>query len=404
MRCSARLFASAALAVLATGCTTLSVESNPPGARVLWSSDGLEPWRAWPPNSWEIDPPAAAQADGGPQTPFSTTGIFGDTVFITVDKPGYLRPRPRPVQLFAWRNERLEFELVERPEAVEARMRAAGMLYYKGRWVVPAEAGVEEYEGVVMPVAQAERLRQLAKGLLEWEGEWVTPEVYKQREAVAMQAKGMVLHKGRWVAPAVRDAELVIDESVRAIRASKTYPDLPAPRVLERIAFEASQVQLTNSTGQEMRYLFSGPVSREFVLPPYASAGFNVDDRIMLPPGKYEVVALPSGRDGAGRSLKQLLEGFESKAAAVALSDNTLWAEWPLAPRTKYSFNFGSSEEEIRRSLEEFQVPEPQLGITPPQIEVPEIVPTPAPERRGPGGAPREGGGGRPGGSGRPPR
>lgn len=391
---------------MTTGCSRLVVESQPEGATILWSVDGSEPYRPWPPNSWEWRTTAGnriSQQDTGnadvsaapttPATPLNATGVFGDTIFVTVEKDGYRRPLPKAVQLYSWRNERISFELEELPERIAERMMAEGFLLYRGEWVDPEVAGVEKYNGIVMPKEQAFRLRQLAAGLVEYEGEWMSPEDAEAAEERDMLAQGMVRLKGRWVSEEVYDMETSIDEKVASIREDKVYADLTPPRIMERTNLAAAEIQLTNSTGQQVEFLFSGPYSRSFTLLPYQSAGFSATERIALPAGTYDIVAIPTGLDARGRDLREVLGG-SSNVDAVMLRTEPAWAEWPLASGTRYSFNFGGSEEELREGLETFEMPEPEMRIQPPQFEIPESR---APQR------PQRGQGQRPQGGGPPP-
>ncbi len=87
---------------------------------------------------------------------------------VTVEKDGFRRPLPKPVELYALRRETLKFDLSELPESVATRMRAEGKLLYEGNWVDPEQAGVVEFNGIVMKKDVAFRLEQIAKGLVEY--------------------------------------------------------------------------------------------------------------------------------------------------------------------------------------------------------------------------------------------
>ena len=115
------------LMLLVQGCSSLRVESDPPGARVLWSRTGLEPFHPWPPNSWEY-----WNDSSGNTTPFFARGVYGDAVFVTVEKEGFRRPLPKPVQLYAWQGGEVSFELDELPEHYAERMRTEGRILYRG--------------------------------------------------------------------------------------------------------------------------------------------------------------------------------------------------------------------------------------------------------------------------------
>lgn len=396
---SRRFLAALALApslLTLTACTTLRVESNPSGAQVLWSPDGTTNWQPWPPPSWRATADSTA-----PSTPFASRGTFGDTVYVTVEKEGYWRPLPKPVELYFARTTRLQFDLQELPETKAARLRSEGFVLYRDEWIRPEERGLVEYKGEVLSKAEAFRREQLDRGLVEFEGEWLTPAEKQTRVNAAMAAKGLVEFEGRWVTPEERDIELRVASEVEAIAADKAYPDLPTPKVSGSSQRESAQLQLSNSTGQVIRFLISGPTNREVILQPYGSAGVKGDNQLLVPAGTYRMVIIPTGKDAAGRDLAALL-GRTDSMTAVALSTTPLYGSWPLAAGQQYSFNYTGADSNLRDNLRDFTPPEPQLDFTPPSIEIPEVELPKEPEQpQGrPGGEGRRGGGG---GRGRPP-
>src|SRR5262249_14004066 len=151
--------------------------------------------------------------------------------------------------------------------------------------------------------------------------------------------------------------------------------------------------QVFNSTGQKVRYLFSGPESREIDLDAYKSAGVRPSDRIILPAGRYDIVVISSGTDATGRPV----EGDKNAQGKPA---GPPWASWPLASGVQYSFNFHGAGGDLEKSITEFEAPKTDLNIDVPNIEVPEVeVPPPsglppAPRGGGGGGGGRRGGGG----------
>ncbi|CAN5183754.1 hypothetical protein BH09SUM1_BH09SUM1_13720 [soil metagenome] len=380
-----------ALAALA-GCTRLSVDSTPPGAKVLWSRDGTEPYQTWPPNSWEI----STSANGG-VTPFRSTGSFGDTIFVTVEIDGYRRPLPKPVELYLWRNEKLKFDMKELPETMAARKRAEGLVYYNGAWVDPKAANLATFNGVVMPAKKAYELEQRSKGLVPYGEEWVTPAAALERQRADYTAKGLVEFKGRWLAPEASAIEGAIDEEVAIVRDSGDFENLSAPKLVGSINQDNVQLQLYNSTGQKIRFLVSGPVSLERVIDSYRSAGVRADDKILLPAGRYELAVLPTGTDAAGRDLTQLL-GLVDESSGVVLSTTPQYAAWPLSAKQQYSFNYTGGSGSIQDGMNDFEVTDPQPRKAPPEITIPEVrIPEPParPDNR-------EGGPRRPDGSQRP--
>ncbi|MBI1292126.1 hypothetical protein GC173_12930 [bacterium] len=390
----------AGLALATAGCTTLKVESNPPGARVLWSADGKSNWQPWPPRAWK----ANADVDST-VTPLRAKGTFGDTVFVTVQKDGYWRPLPKPVELYFGRSSTLRFTLEELPEVRAARLRAEGYVLFRGDWIKPEEYGLVEYKGEILPRDEAFRREQLDKGLVLYNDVWMTAAEKDERFAADMAAKGLVEFKGRWIEAAEQTKEAAVDAEVAAIAKDKAYPDLPIPRVSGSSQRDKSQLQLSNSTGQLVRVLISGPRSLEIELPPYGSAGVKSGDPLVVPAGTYQFAIVPTGRDAAGRDLTQLLGRVDSDSA-ITLSTTPLWGTWPMATGQQYSFNYTGSDNNLKENLREFTPPEPKLDFTPPSIEIPEPELPKQPEQtRRPGGEGAPNGerrsGGRPGGSGR---
>lgn len=358
------IVAGAVLAALG-GCSSISVKSSPEGARILWSHDGLN-YKAWPTDSFEIGD--SRDAD---ETPFHTYGMFGDTLFVTVEKEGYIRPRPQVVELYPLRREKLEFTLQEEPDVLARRMRAEGYLLYQGEWVRPEEAGVAEYKGRVMKKEDAFRLQQLDKGLVEYNGEWVTVEAAKEAEAAEKLAAGFVQYKDRWMKPGEKEEMEKVDALVADISRDKAgAPDLDPPKFIARTSFDRAQVQIYNSSPQQVRFLFSGPDSRSFTLDPYKSYGVRGTERVLLPAGRYEVAVIPLGIDASGRPVSEYLASSDGESSPV--SSEPLWASWPLSSGTLVSFNF-SGGANLDESLGDFELPDTQLNIDAPEIEIPEV-------------------------------
>jgi hypothetical protein len=385
------LLALVLCAVMATGCTRLQVASEPAGAQVLWSASPKGPWQPWPPKPWT----GRASASGEALTPLKASGVFGDLVYVTVEKEGYLRPLPRPAELYFGHRESLAFHLVELPEKREARLLAEGLVRYKGEWVDPKAKGLSQVDGEWLPEAEAIVRRNTAAGLVQHEGEWITPAARDEKVLAAKAAQGLLLHKGRWMTAEQRDAEDSVDTTATKIRESKAYPDLPTPRVASSAQRTLAQLQLSNSTGQVVRFLVSGAVSAEFTLQPYASIGARSADQILVPDGRYDVVVIPTGKDATGRNLAEIA-GRLDRQQAVALDTDPQWASWPLSAGQQYSFSYSGAKGNLRENLATFEVKDPELDFTPPTIEIPEVKLPAAPESPR-----REGGGGPPGGEGR---
>lgn len=382
-----------------SGCARLSVKSDPPDARILWSPDGQEDWRPWPPRTWGKPPQPGEEK----LTPYSTMGGYFDTVWITVEKDGYFRPLPQAAQLYTFRNETLRFELVETPTAFEARQRAAGLVPYRGQWVDPAAAGLAEYNGVWMPRDEAFRAEQRAKGLVEYQGNWLAPAEYETRVAADQTAKGLVSFKGRWMTPEAQAAEEALDTAAAALAERRDVAPLDAPRVIGRTDLPTAQVQLLNATGNAVRFLLSGPTTREITVPGYGSYGLAGSDRLLLEPGRYRVAAIP--RTGSGAELSSDPDATPAEPSPDArATDAIAFLESPLSPGFQYLYTFNGGRGFDLKPEEEYRLGDPDLPANLPTIEIPEIElpkpqPTPAP---GEGGERRRGGGQRPGGGGGP--
>lgn len=380
----------AGAALAATGCSRLEVVSEPQGAAVLWSADGLDNWQPWPPRAWSDESAsgeAAAQRNAsGPATPLKDTGVYGDTVWITVQKDGYFRPLPRAAQLYALRREKLVFDLRETPDAYAARRQAEGFVLWRGEWVKPEDHGLAQFADVWMTKEDAFEREQIAKGLVQHAGEWMTREQAAARFADEQRAKGLVEFKNRWIEPAAKMAEEAIDAELDTLAATDPK-GLALPRVIGPVEGTVSQLQVLNSTSRGIRFVMSGPQSREFRIPPYSSVGLSSEDRLRIEPGRYELAVMPQ----AGLEA----EGAEASTARVAPEEayETLYVEAVLAAGFQYLVNYDVESGFGEGSVDEYKPQEPVLPIEPPTIEIPEIELPQERPRRGPGGAGRQGGG-----------
>jgi hypothetical protein len=327
--------------LLGAGCARLAVESDPSGADVLWSPNGLSPWRAWPPQHWAIGEPDTGTT---PTTPLRDSGPAGEYLFVTVDKPGYYRPRPRLAGLRRFRTVPLEFELKETPEHFADRQLAAGLVPYRGEWVAPEAFGLVEYQGEWMP--EAERVARInrEKGLVEFEGKWVTRETYESLYAERQRERGLVEYKSRWVTPSQRATEEAIDRAVKQVIESSP-PEVVPPRVLGRIEGSLAQLGLISASPRATRWLVSGPVSRGIDLPP---GGSVAPEDFRLIPGRYTLAIFELGEtEGKGdtASVHPSPEG-EARiwlpANPRALPGLSVLIEQPLSPGFQYSLTYTS--------------------------------------------------------------
>ncbi len=315
----------AAASLVLAACSVTRIESEPAGAVISFSEDGISNWRPWPP------PGLAVPGGGSATTPVRTIGFFGNTYFVRAEMDGYRTPLPRLVEMHDFRREAIDFALEELEETRTARLRAEGYVLYEGEWVVPAEAGIQQYEGVWMPEEEALRLAREAQGLRLYGGEWLPADVAEAREREDRLAAGFVEYKGRWMTPGDAAEQRRIDETVSAIASRKTYADLTAPR-FESPMFAAgtTRVELFNASEAPAEFLFSGgTTSLSVVVPPLASRGVLDGEELTFPPGRYEVAIRPLG-EGPGDDG----DAYEP-----------VWGSWPLAPGTRISFTYRGGEE-----------------------------------------------------------
>jgi hypothetical protein len=242
-----------------------------------------------------------------------------------------------------------------------------------------------------------------ARGLVEYNGEWLSPEEAEARLIADKAAAGLVALKGRWVSPEQREAELAIDAEVAAIAEGKSYPDLNTPRITSAPVRDTALLQFSNSTGQVVRLLVSGPVSFETTVDPYGSFGSRERDGVTLPEGSYQIAVVPTGRDAVGRDLTELLQRLDQRAA-LTLSTEPVWSRWPFVKGQQYSFNFTGASGSLQDRFDSGTTPTPEFEINAPTIVVPDIeIPRRVPANGGfPPGGGNPGGGGRGGGGGGP--
>lgn len=390
----------ATLAVLGmAGCTTLSVKSNPPGARVVWSPDGNEPFREWPPRAFD-----SGAKDKPRTTPMSHWGRYGDAIFVTVEKEGYRRPLPQVAQLYTFKRNRLAFELEELPESVAARETAAGRVLWRGKWVDPAAEGLAVFEGEVMPRAEAERREMASKGLVPYEGAWVTPQERERRYAERMTAEGKVESKGRYVSPETARTEAALDAQVNAIAESGEFLNLPLPKNLGRVESGLAQVQVLNNSSTPSTIVFSGPTSWRLDLDAYQSWGINPGESLQLMEGLYTVAVIPrEGEADAPASSATRVRESATPGPVVQLGSAR------LASGFSYSYSITGGTPLTPESLSAYELPKVTLPVDRKDIAVPNIdeikaeTTAPPPTGANSGRAPTGGQqGGRPPGS-RPP-
>ena len=337
--------------VLMIGCALVRIKSEPSGAKILYSSTGMEPWE-----------PLGTKAD-----PLLTPALLyrfkRGFSFYKVEKPGFSPTLPRLVETYPFHKENVQFTLSKTQAMIEQEYKDMGFIRLGDKWVDPMKEGLVPYKDKWMPPDEAFAAEQKDKGLVLFEGKWMTPEEKDELIASEQNAKGLVQYKGEWLAPEEKDKQekidLVVEESFQ-----KTYRALRSPSISGTIPQNLVRIRVLNGTGDSVIYYFSGRASRAIPLDAYESQ--NID----FPPGSYRIAVTyvtpevtPSCliyefKSGIRYSLIEEGEPLESK----------IKSEKPL------------SQEEIRIK---FKIPE---------LEVPDQETTKTEERKGPpDGRPRDG-------------
>ncbi|MDX2177709.1 MAG: hypothetical protein SF028_14700 [Candidatus Sumerlaeia bacterium] len=394
-----RFAAAAALAALALaqGCAKLSVRSEPAGAQLLWSPNGLEPFRPWP--------PTGDGREGNTATPHSEFTTTRDVFFMTVEKEGYRRPLAKLVQLAPLRTARLSFDLEKLPEYEGGLPVRDGLVLYQGEWVDPAAAGLAVHEGRLLGIEQVRAKERLAQGLVEFEGRDVAPAERDRLWAERQRAEGRTLFKERWLLPEEIAAEEAVDRAAAEINTLDGLADLDAPRVLGRVESAFAQLQLFNNTALPVRVLLSGPSSRELRLEPFGSFGGGPGEALYVVAGRYQVVYLPLENDGLPAAPESSATRSAAGAEGRTAGARTAITSQPLASGFRYSFNYSGGDRLRLEDLRQYEPPQVQLPVERQEIEVPEAPAAPAPPAEAQRGNPSGGGrppGGRPPGGGRP--
>lgn len=356
-----------AAAAAATGCTRMEVTSDPPGAQVVWSPDGMEPFRPWPPRALD------SRSGRTVATPYSQWGTYPEPVFVTVEKDGYRRPLPRIVELQPrlniFRKQRLAFELAELPETTNARMRAEGKVRYRGEWVDPRPLDLIEVDGEVLPRAEHEARVRAAQGLVSYNGEWMTPAQRDGRYRAEQLAAGLVERNGRWMTPEAAQAEALVDERVRAIASGGGWTDLDAPRVLGNAKTPFSQLQLFNNSGVAVEFLLSGPSSVAVPLEPYSGFGVKTEDVFEVLPGEYAIAVVPLA-EGA-MDTPPTSAASRSSRSGNSPAPTAAYTTMPLADGFKYSFTYVGTSRDGLINPGAYEPPPVVLPFTPTPEELP---------------------------------
>ena len=273
-----------------SGCATVSVTSDPPGAEVVCSPTGMPPWQAWPPQTLKsVTTPARRWIRPDPY------------YFVRVHKDGYYPPPPAFVDVGVWRRQQLHFQLEPTPEFFARRQRERGLVLFEGQWVKPEERDLVEYQGKWIRSAEKFKLEQEAKGLVFHDplGRWMTPKEKEKIETEEKLSKGLVPFKNQWMTPQEADLQKLIDRQAERIIASTTTYELRIERI-GPVFTSGSELRVTDLSGHPLEVLLSGPQSRRTQVIPYNTV------TIQTLPGTYTLVvqqadSRPTGLVGVGR-------------------------------------------------------------------------------------------------------
>jgi hypothetical protein len=329
--------------IVAVSCTYLVIDSEPPGATILSSTNAVGPWKEW-------------RGEGSKSlTPARLLGIKSTYTFFRVEKEGYFPSRPQLAELYPFRKTALRFDLEQTPEFFAAQQRARGLVFYGGQWVDPRAKGLVQYNGEWMSPEEKFDRAQEAKGFVKYDGKWMTKAEKEVAFARDQAARGLVLYKNRWMSKSDYDRESQIDKKVDEVQKEKTA-SLMRASITGKLGGDRARVRVLNGTGEQIICLLSGPSSAQFASTAYESRSVDLLE------GDYRIVILAQNVGVPFLVEESFKEGFFYSLTYQGLSLSAM-EETTL------------SKEEIAK---QFDLP---------KIEIPEIntTPTVALERRPPG-------------------
>ncbi len=260
------------------GCAIVTVDSNPPGARLVYSETGLPPWRAWQPEKGNAVAP-------------STAAVKSGTIrFIRAEKDGFYPSLPQLVEAFAFKPAKISFELAPTPEWKAQQKRAAGFVFYEGEWIRPETKGLVEYKGQWMTREEKDSREKTDAGLVMFEGRWVAADERDRLFAEKRKAEGLLLYKGQWIAPDELERQEGIDQIIDRALKMNSEP-LPTIEKTDRKRPGEPAIVIFNLTGRPLKAYLSGPISLEIAVGPA-----DYENR-EIPTGVYQL-ALKSTEDG----------------------------------------------------------------------------------------------------------
>lgn len=267
------LFAFLAALTLA-GCNgRVHIESDPPGATILYADNVLGPWKVL----------------GGSQpilTPCSAERAARSAFFIRLEKEGYHPTHPKLVESFLLHRESISFTLEKTPALIEKEYLAQGLVRYNDKWVNPREAGLVQYKEQWLTPEEKSAAEKRDQGLVFHNGEWMTAEQKQNAIADELTKKGLVPFKGRWGTAEQKEKEEKIDKIVEETFAGE-HNASDTVRLIGIIPQVRPRVSLLNGSGLPVIFHLSGEESQSVPLNPYESRSVDI------PAGPYRIAAVP---------------------------------------------------------------------------------------------------------------
>lgn len=233
----AKLIASLSVVVFicaAIGCTMITVESEPPGADVYYSINGLRPWIAWPPGAEQVS-----------QTP-ARVMTFADSVYmVQVVKDGYHPPTPQVVDAMRAGSEVVQFKLIEEGADPTGKSETAA-----GASSIDVARAFGDTPAPPRPAPTIED---------------ITPANSRPSERATQMETAKI-------------GELV--EKIFALGGDR----LTTPTKLANLGEGTPRLKVLNGVGEPMSLMLSGPSPLFKVLPPYKDFSFE------LAAGEYKLV------------------------------------------------------------------------------------------------------------------
>ena len=281
---------------LVSGCSRITITSEPGGAQILYSPAGSPPWMSWPP-----------KRSTAKMTPGRALSRPEPYYYVRVEKEGYHPAPPKFIDVGLLRHQYVHFDLKPRPETL-------GLVWYGGRWVDPKQARLVRYRDQWMSVGEKSEREQREKGLVfdAVDNRWMPPEERRKRVEARMREQNLAPWKGRWVkADELEEAKAIDQEVQRLADSDRTFP-VSAERVGAVVdALTTAQLHLTNLFPRPLEVLLSGPQSRRVQLEGRGRATF------VVPAGTYRLVVREMERPGAAVGVATLELAARTRYLAI---------------------------------------------------------------------------------------